>query len=342
MPSPFVAWRAGDRPNLIALLVACGSTHPRRCCTLACDDGIRTAFKPGGDTTVVAVRQIKKGEALIAQDSAVTDHRGRRPVPGQAAGRPRRHCRDRQLRRARTPRASASRSGCPRRPTGTNASATTAAAAGSAAATAMPTRSAARCRRSSMPTWATRRAPPMPASRGTRTARSRFCPTARSTPSRFATSRRARWSSRPSRPRPWRRSTYGKAPKYTYYDGHSQGGRQGLKVDAGVPRSLRRLPDRPALRSVRPMFGTTALYPQIVMKTELGYTAADKAQAAALRQEGGGRQPARGGRTATRRAWASCSTRSAATTTPRATPARCAPAWPATASPAATPMPRPA
>src|SRR4029077_2854086 len=31
-----------------------------------------------------------------------------------------------------------------------------------------------------------------------------------------------------------------------------------------------------------PMFGTAALYPQIVMKTELGYTAANKPEAAAF------------------------------------------------------------
>ena len=28
---------------------------------------------------------------------------------------------------------------------------------------------------------------------------------------------------------------YGKAPKYTYYDGHSQGGRQGMKLVQEYP-----------------------------------------------------------------------------------------------------------
>ena len=53
----------------LALLVACGSA-PGASQPLPCDDGIKAAFKPDANTTVVAVRPIKKGEALIAQDSA--------------------------------------------------------------------------------------------------------------------------------------------------------------------------------------------------------------------------------------------------------------------------------
>jgi feruloyl esterase len=74
---------------------------------------------------------------------------------------------------------------------------------------------------------------------------------------------------------------YGKAPKYTYYDGHSQGGRQGLKIAQEYPELYDGyMIAQPALNIAR--FGTSALYPQIVMKTELGYTAADKAKAAAF------------------------------------------------------------
>jgi feruloyl esterase len=74
---------------------------------------------------------------------------------------------------------------------------------------------------------------------------------------------------------------YGKAPKYTYYDGHSQGGRQGLKIAQDYPELYDGyMIAAPALSS--PVFGATSLYPQIVMKTELGYTAANKAEAAAF------------------------------------------------------------
>jgi len=74
---------------------------------------------------------------------------------------------------------------------------------------------------------------------------------------------------------------YGKVPKYTYYDGHSQGGRQGLKIAQEYPDLYDGyLIGQPAVNIAK--FATSALYPQIVMKTELGFTAADKPQAAAF------------------------------------------------------------
>jgi hypothetical protein len=74
---------------------------------------------------------------------------------------------------------------------------------------------------------------------------------------------------------------YGKAPRYSYYDGHSQGGRQGLKIAQQHPELYDGyLIGQPAINP--PLFGTTAIYPQLVMKTELGYTAADKVQATAF------------------------------------------------------------
>jgi pimeloyl-ACP methyl ester carboxylesterase len=73
---------------------------------------------------------------------------------------------------------------------------------------------------------------------------------------------------------------YGRAPKYTYYDGHSQGGRQGLKIVQDYPELYDGYMIAAPALSI-PMFGTTALYPQIVMKTDLGYTAANKTEAAA-------------------------------------------------------------
>ncbi len=74
---------------------------------------------------------------------------------------------------------------------------------------------------------------------------------------------------------------YGKAPRYTYYDGHSQGGRQGLKLAQEHPELYDGyMIGQPAIST--PVFGAANLYPQIVMKTELGFTAANKVEAAAF------------------------------------------------------------
>ena len=74
---------------------------------------------------------------------------------------------------------------------------------------------------------------------------------------------------------------YGKAPKFTYYDGHSMGGRQGLKVAQEYPDLYDGyMIGQPAINA--PKFGTTRIYPQIVMKRDLGFTAADKSSAAAF------------------------------------------------------------
>jgi feruloyl esterase len=74
---------------------------------------------------------------------------------------------------------------------------------------------------------------------------------------------------------------YGKAPKYTYYDGHSQGGRQGMKIMQDHPELYDGYMIAAPALSI-PMFGVLGLYPQIVMKTELGITALDKAAAKAF------------------------------------------------------------
>jgi pimeloyl-ACP methyl ester carboxylesterase len=74
---------------------------------------------------------------------------------------------------------------------------------------------------------------------------------------------------------------YGKAPKYAYYDGHSQGGRQGMKLVQEYPELYDGyMIAQPALSIAK--FGTAGLYPQIVMKAELGFTSANKAEAAAF------------------------------------------------------------
>jgi Tannase and feruloyl esterase len=73
---------------------------------------------------------------------------------------------------------------------------------------------------------------------------------------------------------------YGKPPLFSYFDGHSQGGRQGMKIAQEYPELYDGyMIGQPALSI--PQFGTAGLYPQIVLKTELGFTAADKDKAAA-------------------------------------------------------------
>jgi hypothetical protein len=56
-----------------ALLSACSSLAPTPGAVtgrpLACDDGLKTAFRPDATTTVVAVRRIKAGEQITAVDS---------------------------------------------------------------------------------------------------------------------------------------------------------------------------------------------------------------------------------------------------------------------------------
>ncbi len=74
---------------------------------------------------------------------------------------------------------------------------------------------------------------------------------------------------------------YGKAPQYAYYDGHSQGGRQGMKIAQEYPDMYDGyMIAQPALNIAR--FAPAALYPQIVMKADLGFTAANKTEATAF------------------------------------------------------------
>ena len=69
--------RAGDprRPArriavwAVLMLGVGGVIAPALAEPLACDDGLKTAFHPDADTAVVAVRQVKKGEELLAPDS---------------------------------------------------------------------------------------------------------------------------------------------------------------------------------------------------------------------------------------------------------------------------------
>jgi feruloyl esterase len=79
---------------------------------------------------------------------------------------------------------------------------------------------------------------------------------------------------------------YGRAPRYAYYDGHSTGGRQGLKVAQEWPELYDGyLVGQPAVNA--PKFGLAALYPQVVMKQDLGISAADKPAAEAFARKVG-------------------------------------------------------
>jgi Tannase and feruloyl esterase len=73
---------------------------------------------------------------------------------------------------------------------------------------------------------------------------------------------------------------YGTAQKYAYFDGHSTGGRQGWKLAQDYPELYDGyLLAAPAINSSQ--FGLNSFYPQVVMKTDLGYTSADPAFVAA-------------------------------------------------------------
>ena len=73
---------------------------------------------------------------------------------------------------------------------------------------------------------------------------------------------------------------YGRPASQRYFDGHSTGGRQGWKVAQAQPELYDGyLIAAPAISSSK--FGLNSFYPQVVMKTDLGYTSADPAFAAA-------------------------------------------------------------
>ncbi len=67
---------------------------------------------------------------------------------------------------------------------------------------------------------------------------------------------------------------YGKAQQYAYFDGHSTGGRQGWKVAQDFPELYDGyLIAAPAISTSK--FALNSFYPQVVMKSDLGYTSSD-------------------------------------------------------------------
>ena len=59
----------GTSISAALLLAACCHLTPALADTLSCDDGIKTAFRPDTETSVIAVRLVKKGEELKAPDA---------------------------------------------------------------------------------------------------------------------------------------------------------------------------------------------------------------------------------------------------------------------------------
>ena len=60
----------GTSISAALLLAACCHLTPALADPLPCDDGIKTAFRPDAETSVIAVRLVKKGEELKAPDAS--------------------------------------------------------------------------------------------------------------------------------------------------------------------------------------------------------------------------------------------------------------------------------
>jgi feruloyl esterase len=262
------------------LLVACGIATPMATQPLACDDGIKTAFRPDAGTTVVAVRQIKKGEAFVAQDVAA-------PITAAAD-----MCLVKLL-------------------VGPGATAETDKTArsyseGIGIEVWLPAHANwnERIRNYGGGGWVGggHRIPDKIGSKVPAIVNANMGYASGTTDAgqpwyqdgSFAFLSNGKINTESFRDFTTRAMVeqavktkalviryYGKTPKYSYYDGHSQGGRQGLKLMQEFPDLYDGYMIGQPLISA-PLVGTTALYPQIVMKTELGVTAADKVQAAAF------------------------------------------------------------
>ena len=263
-----------------ALLTACANMAPQATGPLSCDDGIKTAFKPDALTTVVAVREVKKGTPLVAVDSpqpltAATDMCLVKLLvgPGVTAER------DKSARSY---------------------------SEGIGIEVWLPAHAAwnERIRNYGGGGWvggghryAGQIGSKVPAivnanmgyASGTTDAGQpwyqdgsfAFLSTGAVNQEGFRDMSRRAMVEQALKTRALVNAYYGKAPKYAYYDGHSQGGRQGLKVAQEHPDLYDGyLIAQPAVSVSK--FSLAGLYPQIVMKAELGITALDKPAAAAF------------------------------------------------------------
>ena len=266
--------------SVTALLAACGAMRPAPAQPMACDDGIKAAFKPDAQTTVVAVRQVKKGEALLAVDSSS-------PITAAA---------DMCLVKLLVgPGATAEKDKTAR-----------SYSEGIGIEVWLPTQANwnERIRNYGGGGWvggghrdAGQIGSKVPAivnanmgyASGTTDAGQ---PWSQEGSFAYLSSGKINvesfrdFSSRAMVEQAVKTKAlvalyYGKAPKFSYFDGHSQGGRQGMKIAQEHPELYDGyMIAQPALNV--PKFGTTGIYTQIVMKTELGITAANKAEAAAF------------------------------------------------------------
>ncbi|MBR1210642.1 tannase/feruloyl esterase family alpha/beta hydrolase [Bradyrhizobium sp. JYMT SZCCT0180] len=270
----------GKRIWAILLLAACSQITPASAQQLACDDGIKTAFKPDADTTVVAVRQVKKGEELKAPDS---------PQPITAAA-------DICLVKLLVgPGAIAEKDKTAR---------SYSEGIGIEVWLPAPANWNERIRNYGGGGWvggghriAGQIGSKVPAivnanigyASGTTDAGQPWYQDGSFT---FLSDGKLNAESlrdfsvramveQAVKTKALVNVYYGKAPKYTYYDGHSQGGRQGMKVFQEYPELYDGyLIAQPAPNIAK--FGTSGLYPQIVMKTELGFTSVNKDAAKAF------------------------------------------------------------
>jgi len=270
------AWCLG----VLALVAGCANVAPQATRPLSCDDGIKTAFKPDANTSVVAVREVKKGEQLVAVDSTS-------PITAAAD-----ICLVKLL---VGPGATAEKDKTAR-----------SYSEGIGIEVWLPTHAHwnERIRNYGGGGWvggghryADKIGSKVPAivnanmgyASGTTDAGQpwyqdgsfNFLSNGQLNAEAFRDFSTRAMVEQAVKTRALVNLYYGRAPKFSYYDGHSQGGRQGMKIAQEHPELYDGyMIAQPAL-SV-PSFGTTALYPQIVMKTELGYTAANKPEAAAF------------------------------------------------------------
>ena len=270
----------GKRIWAVLLLAACGQITPALAQQLPCDDGIKTAFKPDAETTVVAVRQVKKGEELKAPDA---------PQPVTAAA-------DICLVKLLVgPGATAEKDKTAR---------SYSEGIGIEVWLPAPANWNERIRNYGGGGWvggghriAGQIGSKVPAivnanigyASGTTDAGQPWYQDGSFTflsDGKLNTESLRDFSVRAMVEQAVKTKAlvnvyYGKAPKYTYYDGHSQGGRQGMKVFQEYPELYDGyLIAQPAPNIAK--FGTSGLYPQIVMKTELGFTSVNKDAAKAF------------------------------------------------------------